>query len=100
MTLTAIITRKGEPRTFEQRGTNGLTRTCTAIEVELESGTNRFIAEAYDDVCNNIQQHALTGDAAICELAFSTREQQTREGRTFIAQRVVVTALRTFTKVF
>ncbi|MCR4959144.1 MAG: hypothetical protein K6B13_11180, partial [Prevotella sp.] len=94
MTITAIIKRLGAERSFSVNGSNGMQKTVTAIEMELQSGSHLFVGECYDEVASYVKQQCQTGDTVVAELAFSTREATTRDGGKFVSQKVNINAMQ------
>ncbi len=89
MTIIGIVKRMSEPRTFE--GNEG---TITALEIELQSGGNVFVADAFDKNANDVKTLGIQqGDMVMAELIFSRASFQTKDGRTAYRQRVSVTAI-------
>ena len=86
MTITGIIKRIGAQRSFGATS-NGVTENVEAVELELQSGNNTFVGEAYRQVKNIVANECHEGDAAVCELQFTTREFSTKDGGKAYAQR-------------
>ena len=80
MTITAIIKEVGETRSFEVPTNMGGKKTMTACEVQLVSGNNVFYADAYDQVCQRLQNAQFGEFPAVCELRFDGRKYKTQDG--------------------
>ena len=94
MTITAIIKRLGAQRSFSVNGSNGMQKTVTAIEVELQSGNHMFVAEAYDNVAAYIYESCQQDDVVMASLVFSTRDATTRDGGKFVSQKVSIIGIQ------
>lgn len=78
-----------EPRAFE--GNEG---TVTALEIELQSGGNVFVADAFDKTANDVKTLGIQqGDMIMAELIFSRASFRTKDGRAAYRQRVNVTSI-------
>ena len=94
MTITGIILRVGEARTFTKDGGSYGSREGKAVEMEIQSGVNTFVGEAYDNVADEAIKQLAKGDAVVMEAVFSLRNAKRQDGSTFANQRVSFTAFQ------
>ena len=95
MTITGIIDRIGEPRTFVLPAATGGKRTMTAREITIRSGNNTFIADAYDRVAEYLDDPNVAESVPyIVELRFDERLVKTKDGNVFSQQQVTVVTVQ------
>ena len=95
MTITGIIDRIGEPRTFEVPTTTGSKKQMVAREIIIISGNNTFVADAYDSKADLFNGDYLRqSDPVIAELRFDERSIKSKDGCEFSQQQVTVVAVQ------
>ena len=93
MTITAIIKSLGEPRQFETTDMKGTKKTANAIDVVLSSGSDEYVATAYDLPAMQLTEHGDIGDVVLADLRFSTRTKKREDGSVYSVQAVSVLAI-------
>ena len=95
MLVPAIIKNLGESRTFEYTDLNGAKRSVTAVDVVLESGSDEFVASAFENA-DLIYNQGKLGQLCLVDLRFSTRSRGREDGSAMVFQSVHINNITFF----